>query len=707
MEQTLYVSQNLSRTEETKFGVFFNKRYERILDSSEQFSNISKYVYLYDLKPTNSYKLNIKTLDDIISYIARDLHLLEAVEELYQIKLPTLRKISLYLLNNDGGIELIKSSEKELIDLFVITELESLGINVRKYTEEEVNKINENIKREYNNKSKIYSIDNIFKPNKIYSDREYQNTIINNSLVMLDFYGKIYLELATGAGKTFITFKIISELKPDIIICFSPRTKINKQNLSKKYLEMIGSEYKPFNFTTEKIIIDDIKDNKIIITSCIQSYTKLYQLISKLDIKNKNIFVWFDEAHWGIEESWLINNKKEIKFWLKNKNINYRFFTSASPDHHIIKSNNNIFGELYQPIKIKELIKQQWLCNINPYIFETKKENKIDLIDYILDTFSKLNKNWGLSFHNKDKYAFKMFVLHLNKFVNKETTIKPFLIIGDKQYYKKLKYIKFNYDYSSLENYENEEKSIAYVVKKVDMGYDFSKLDFIVFSDPKISYKDIIQCIGRGCRPDFLGENGKNKFKKLLVLLPVFINTLEDNNDYKDIINVLRYLIEDIGLDIQKCIINKNKEKSNSLGGNVKELEYNGDENVAAKLLDLLGFKINIKNLTELLIKNNITNEEEYVKFVNNNKHIKLKKNIYNYEGFKWKPIIDPNSSIYYKTYSECNNAVKNIISNLDNQYSEKIINEILISFEDNGWIEYNKYDNKIPPFNRLNEYYY
>ena len=31
----------------------------------------------------------------------------------------------------------------------------------------------------------------------------------------------------------------------------------------------------------------------------------------------------------------------------------------------------------------------------------------------------------------------------------------------------------------------------------------------------------------------------------------------------------------------------------------------------------------------------------------------------------------------------------------------------VLISFEDNGWTEYSKYDNKIPPFNRLNEYYY
>ena len=130
MEQTLYVSQNLSRQEETKFGVFFNKRYERILDSSEQFSHPSQYIYLYDLKPTNAYKLNIRNLDDIISHISRDLNILEAIEKLYNINLPILRKISIHLLNNEGGVELIKTSKKDLIDQFVTKELELLGIDV-------------------------------------------------------------------------------------------------------------------------------------------------------------------------------------------------------------------------------------------------------------------------------------------------------------------------------------------------------------------------------------------------------------------------------------------------------------------------------------------------------------------------------------------------------------------------------------------------
>ena len=93
MVQTLYISKNNSRPLEIKFGVFHNNRYERILDSHEQFSNYSEYIYLYDLRITPNFKLNINEFDDIISYIGRDVKLIEAVEKSYQIKLPTLRKI--------------------------------------------------------------------------------------------------------------------------------------------------------------------------------------------------------------------------------------------------------------------------------------------------------------------------------------------------------------------------------------------------------------------------------------------------------------------------------------------------------------------------------------------------------------------------------------------------------------------------------------
>ena len=91
-------------------------------------------------------------------------------------------------------------------------------------------------------------------------------------------------------------------------------------------------------------------------------------------------------------------------------------------------------------------------------------------------------------------------------------------------------------------------KHMAYVVKQYDMGYDFEELDYIVFSDPKLSFKDVIQSIGRGTRSDKKGENGINLDKKLLLMLPTFI-TEEENNKYRNVIEVLRYLVLDLEID--------------------------------------------------------------------------------------------------------------------------------------------------------------
>ena len=70
--------------------------------------------------------------------------------------------------------------------------------------------------------------------------------------------------------------------------------------------------------------------------------------------------------------------------------------------------------------------------------------------------------------------------------------------------------IILEYTYENVNTFENTEYSIAYVVDQYSMGYDFEKIDIVYMSDPKRSYKDIIQSIGRGMRPDKKGEYGKN-----------------------------------------------------------------------------------------------------------------------------------------------------------------------------------------------------
>lgn len=704
-KQTLYIAYNKSRPFEVKFGIFRNDRIERILDSHEQFSYSSEYLKLYDLESTPEYKLNLPDFDKIISYSIHD-EFTQNLDYCYSTRFAKLRLLSRCVLKNGGGTELCKYNNLDKLVDFIENELEKTGIKiVKKFEQWEIDMINKTIKRNNLGKKSCETYEsfrnNIIFVNTPKSNRDYQNEAIDYCSQKLISEGKIYLDLATGAGKSFITFEIMSLLKPFLIICFSPRTKINSQNLGKKYLAKLNNEYTPINFSQvnkQKILID----GKYIITCCTQSYEDLYGYLeaNRFLSGNRKIFIWFDEAHWAIE-NW--KGKSDISnFFLTNERISYRFFTSASPDPNVVLNNKDIFGEFYQPIKVKELIEQGWLCPIKPYIFETREEDKINLIEYILKNFRVLGRKSGLSFQNKDENAFEMFMLHLERYNSKKTDIKPFLIIDQtSHHYKKIAFRSFDYDFNKLEEFEKFDNSIAYVVKKLDMGYDNAKIDYVVFSDPKLSYKDIIQCIGRGTRPDCLGENGKNKDKNLAVMLPVFVDELEDKNRFTEIINVLRYLIEDIGLDITEKIVSKNCDNETISGSETSKVDYIGTDIIAAKLLDSLGYSINKEKLISLLKKNIIVSEKSYINFKENNKHLKLRDNIYDYRGFKWKDVVD--SSKYYPNFVDCENAMNKYKKELAAN-SEDIKLKELKKFSAEDW---NEIDSKIPPFDKPEEYYY
>jgi hypothetical protein len=87
----------------------------------------------------------------------------------------------------------------------------------------------------------------------------------------------------------------------------------------------LNYKYDIYNFSNKISFDNFIKlPNKKLIIACTQSSDKVYEY------NIKNITIWFDEAHWGVEE-W-INNKNKL-FWLIDKNfIKNRIFNSASPN---------------------------------------------------------------------------------------------------------------------------------------------------------------------------------------------------------------------------------------------------------------------------------------------------------------------------------------------------------------------------------------
>jgi hypothetical protein len=601
MSEYLYGKKNPSFLNYFKGGYTTNPL-NRIASGDTEHLYPSEYNLLLEVNRTENYKLGIKEYDRIIFDYGKKEESIDIIEHIYDIKLPLLKELSKFLVDKGGGTEFIKNEGFDLYKRVILEEFPILGLKTRDIPSDERDKINieckEQRKNKYNNsinslismrKKKVKRDKQSVKDEIKWINRQYQEDIIKLGLKKMNEIGKFYLELATGGGKTYIVFKILKQLNPGIIFMMSPRLKINKQNISGKYKSIMGKEYSVFNLSEDKNLDEFMrKEGKKIIVGCTQCSNRFSDMIKDYDLQN--IAMWFDECHWGIE-GWIKNGMtEEQEYLLTSQNIKYKIFTSASPNTELVEENERIFGDIYKEISVKELIISKYLCGIVPFIFEVNDYN-VDYCKTIVNDFKKYNRNWGLSFHTQCKNAFNMFYKHYLLYKNSDTDIKPFLLIGDNKEIKEndnYKEIDLGYKFEEFKEYEKAHESMAYVVKKCDMGYDFDKIDYISLTDKKMSYSDIIQCIGRGLRSDGLGVNGTNLKKELYLMIPTYMN--EDNlNNYEDIINVIQYLQFDIGLDWENISFS-----SGSAGRTRNESNsdtYDGDNTLNTKILDVLKIK--------------------------------------------------------------------------------------------------------------------
>lgn len=605
----------------------------------------------------------------------RDINYTSSSSEWFD-KVFTIKDIQIAFENGGYGNTII--SDKE--------ELKKILLEHMNYDKEQANKRHEkcrkNIrKKELERKKSCKRDRGSIKDEIKWFEREYQTKIIDLGLNKLSELGKFYLELATGAGKTYIVFKTLKELNPDIIFCLSPRLKINAQNISGKYKDILEG-YQSFNLSSDKNLDEFmLKSGKKIITGCITNYKRVYDIVKSYKIENNCI--WFDESHWGIE-NWIDKGFNEIQdFLLKSDNIKYRIYTSASPNIEKVENNENIFGELFKEITVKQLMGQGWLCNIKPFVFEVK-EYSINYCKTILKDFKKYERSWGLSFHTSCLNSFNIFLKHYEDYKLNNTLIKPYLLIGDSKDInndRRINTIDLDYDYRCFKSYEDTHNSIAYVVKKCDMGYDFENIDYISLTDKKMSYSDLIQCIGRGLRSDKMGENGKNLKKELYLMIPNYID--EDNSDnYDNLINVIQYLQYDIGLE-WKDIPFRGCNSGSSRSGNTSE-NYNGEKIIQSKLMNAMRLrKVNwtTKKLIIYCKNNNIHNIEEYINHIIDYPSFNLPDGD-NPLGFNWSETYRKHN--YYKK-EECIEKIKNIMEEND------------INDDDEEIDYYHNIDNKIP----------
>jgi hypothetical protein len=599
----------------------------------------------------------------------------------------------------DGGTEFFNKNIITLIEPYLITH----KIKYKKLTKQEIDDLTRCVREKKQNQQFIWN------------ERDYQTTIINFSKNELLLNNKIYIELPTGGGKSYIVYNLLEILKSEFIIIISPRKIVNSQNISQKYLQILKENYITFNYSNDDNFDKFLElSKKKIVICCTQSVDKIYEKILSNNITN--ITIWFDEAHWGVED-WVnklsedkLNKdyleEKNIEFWLSNnKNIKYRIFTSASPNKQKVSQKENIFGKLYSPIKIKELIELNWLSSIKPYVYSENITN-VDNIKYIISDFSEKNRKYGFSFHNKQKNAFNLFYKHYLQYKNNQTRIKPFLLISNNftcEKEPKLQEIILDYDYRNIEIYESNKNSIGYVVAKYSMGYDFNKLDFIYLSDPKLSIQDIKQCIGRGIRSDELGKNGSNKEKLLIVSLPVYIDENGDNK-YEKIIEVLKYLLYDIEIQFEEIEF-KNRHTIHDIKNKKSNInDYSGINNVKSILLNLLELdnKKNVLDITyekakKIISDKNIKTKKSYYELCDNDNRLSKEPDIiFKNKFINWIDYLSI-EKIYYDLET-CKNKIEEYLLLLP-----EIKNKIELSLICN---ELCKIDNLFPPSDLWVEYY-
>ena len=348
----IYISTNPDRKKlgKSKYGYVNGNNQNlanRLSDSREQFSDISEFTHIYGFEKTDIYNDDYTVIDGLISYGCRDKDIIELLERTYNTTLPHMRELSPYLVEGTNRYnEFITNEGIPILIKALKEDFPKLGLQlVNEYSQEEIEEIKnmgrEKVKKEYEEAKKKYKtkirdlkLSRRKQSTLPWDERQYQQEIIELGNKTLRDCRHLYLELATGGGKSFIVYKLLDRIQSDTIIIFAPRKKINCQNGNKRYLSILGGKYHTFNYSTDTNLEDWLsihKDDKKIIIACTQSQEKIYHSIKENNLSN--ISIWFDEAHWSIE-SWIdCKDSRSKQFFIQNTDrIKKRIFTSASPD---------------------------------------------------------------------------------------------------------------------------------------------------------------------------------------------------------------------------------------------------------------------------------------------------------------------------------------------------------------------------------------
>ena len=554
--------------------------------------------------------------------------------------------------------------------------------------------------------------------------RPYQIEYINETLTKLldniKIHKKCIIKSPTGSGKTVMIYWIIAKLykalgcpqKFNIILgtpfktlCSQSITDADNINILKAHNMNIN--YMQYDGVYKKITEIELSKTKThekyinFISACYPSMLNLLNFLEKDNIKI-DIAV-YDEFHYI--QTWSNLNNLRNKC-IKTSNINFMLFCSATPTKSQ-ETSINIYGELSDKIRIKELIRLKYLCpivplveidNINPKdLEEIKLQNiygKYYKIPYMInEAFKTYNKKKAILFCNDTSNCWEMYELlktrndvlenikifhpYVSRSIKNNNNTKNDNTENDNtendntendntditsdscsniDFNEEETIIKhedkLNIDYI-LKEYENcLEPCILITCKKIAVGYNHPPIDFVILADNKSSITDISQAIGRGIRLCNL-EGYENKICH--VLLPLRIKDINCKN-FKSIKSYLEYLQNDVGLNIESFIrkqINNQKTKVYS-----KYIELNTKFDLTIEY-----DKLKFLNASWIQIYNNLNN-------LPNLKHIKQLEYDILYDLVKDMKFVRKDDYKKWATYND------------EKEYPE-------IYFKNHGWVNY------------------
>lgn len=140
-----------------KYGLTTNP-INRLTNYHPYSPNPFKYIFIGHIVKLNNYIINLTEYDEIFSQIGINKELIEQFENEYNTKLPFLRQITKYIINND----FITCEGMELIPQIINEEFPKIGLYADKiYNDDELNQVNQSVYQSIHNQYQR-DIENLF-----------------------------------------------------------------------------------------------------------------------------------------------------------------------------------------------------------------------------------------------------------------------------------------------------------------------------------------------------------------------------------------------------------------------------------------------------------------------------------------------------------------------------------------------------------------